>query len=102
MRFPQQPLFLARAVYRKRRLRDGARMLPIFGFFLLILPMLWPNGAAGAWSGWVYVFVVWAGLILAAGLISRALIGPEDTANNNDAANNDAANKDAAGGDDAV
>ncbi len=97
MRFAQQPLFLARAVYRKRSLRDGARMLPIFGFLLLILPMLWPNEASGAWSGWVYVFVVWAGLIAEAGLISRGLIAPDDSA-----ANPSAAEKNAAGGDDAV
>ena len=34
----RRPLFLARAVYRRRRLRDAARLLPVLGFFLLMLP----------------------------------------------------------------
>ena len=28
---PGGPLFLARAVYRRRRLRDAARLLPVLG-----------------------------------------------------------------------
>ena len=36
MRRPRAPLFLARAVYRKRRLRDAARLLPLVGAFLLL------------------------------------------------------------------
>jgi hypothetical protein len=68
MRRPKQPLFLVRAVYRKRRLRDAARMLPIFGFVLL-MPVLWNVSA----RGWIYVFSVWLGLILAAGFLARRL-----------------------------
>lgn len=68
MRRAKQPLFLARAVYRKRRLRDAARMLPIFGFVLL-MPIMWNVSA----SGWIYVFAVWLGLILVAGLLARRL-----------------------------
>ena len=68
MRRPKQPLFLARAVYRKRRLRDAARMVPIFGFVLL-MPVLWNVSA----RGWIYVFAVWLGLILMAGLLARRL-----------------------------
>lgn len=68
MRRPKQPLFLARSVYRKRRLRDAARMLPIFGIVLL-MPVLW-NVSARAW---VYVFAVWLGLIVVAGLLARRL-----------------------------
>lgn len=68
MRRPKQPLFLARAVYRKRRLRDAARMLPIFGFVLL-MPLLW-NVSSRAW---VYVFAVWLGLIVLAALLARGL-----------------------------
>lgn len=43
-------------------------MLPIFGFFLL-MPVLWNVSA----RGWIYVFAVWLGLILAAGLLARRL-----------------------------
>lgn len=35
------PLFLARADYRRRRLRDAARLLPVVGALLMLLPLLW-------------------------------------------------------------
>ena len=56
MRRPRQPLFLARATYRRRRLRDAARLLPVVGVFLLAQPLLWPQGGAGPVV--VFVFVV--------------------------------------------
>lgn len=69
MRLPKQPLFLARTVYRKRRLRDAARMLPIFGFVLMMLPMLWPHSGAN----WVYLFGIWVGLIASAAILAKGL-----------------------------
>lgn len=70
------PLFLAREVYRKRRLRDAARFLPVLGIVLLMLPKLWraPDGAGlGAGQDVVYIFIVWAGLIAAAAWLSSGL-----------------------------
>lgn len=70
------PLFLKRGSYRKRRLRDAARMLPVLGAFLFAMPMLWsqegsaPEGTAG--DG-LYIFVVWLGLVLAAALMAPGL-----------------------------
>lgn len=97
MRRPKQPLFLARAVYRKRRLRDAARMLPVFGFVLLI-PVLWNVSA----RGWIYVFAVWFGLILAAGLLARRL-GQDNEEMRRDASEDvDAAPPVQIGGDDAL
>lgn len=72
MRRLRAPLFLARAVYRRRRLRDAARLLPLVGFFLLILPMLW-QGRDGSGRDVVYIFVVWAGLIAVAALLAPGL-----------------------------
>ncbi len=73
-----RPLFLARQSYRLRRLMDAARLLPVLGFFLFLLPMLWGPGSgvphSTAFDG-VYLFLVWPGLILCAGLIARRL-GP--------------------------
>ena len=65
MRRPRRPLFLARAPYRRRRLRDAARLLPVFGVFLLLLPLLWtPDSRMSLSSGDViYFFSVWLGLI---------------------------------------
>ena len=80
-----RPLFLPRARCRRRRLRDAARLLPLFGAFLLLLPVLWSPATTTvrdtAPDG-IYLFVVWAGLIVVAGLLSRHLraddAGPAD------------------------
>lgn len=78
MRRPRAPLFLARAVYRKRRLRDAARLLPLLGFFLLVLPLLW-DAAPGSGAGQtvVYIFGVWAGLIGLAAYLAPGLARPD-------------------------
>ncbi len=70
------PLFLARRSYRRRRVMDAARMLPVVGGFLVALPILWrpaetPGGETA--SGVVYLFTVWALLILAAAVLARRL-----------------------------
>lgn len=83
MRRPKQPLFLARAPYRQRRLRDAARLLPVLGIFLLLLPLLWtPDSRMALRSGdVVYFFGVWLVLIgLAAGFAPglRGGAGPDD------------------------
>lgn len=69
----RQPLFLARASYRKRRLRDGARLLPIFGALVLCMPLFWPSTSAQIVAHWLFVFGAWAGLIGLAGALSRGL-----------------------------
>ncbi len=72
----RQPLFLARESFQRRRLMDAARLLPLVGVFLLILPILWGGdegpGATTAREG-LYIFAVWLGLIVAAGVLSRLL-----------------------------
>lgn len=85
MRRPRRPLFLGRIPYRRRRLRDAARLLPVFGAFLFILPVLWtPVGEAGAegtrlLSGdVVYFFTVWLALVLIAAGFAPGLDTAED------------------------
>lgn len=70
------PLFLARPVYRRRRLRDAARLLPVFGFFLLILPAFGHRGAAEGNTA-VYIFLVWGFLIAVAALLAPGLSEPD-------------------------
>lgn len=77
---PQGPLFLARAVYRRRRLRDAGRLLPIFGLLLLILPALGQSDAGGAGQTAIYLFVVWALLIVAAAALAPSLSRTESEA----------------------
>lgn len=70
------PLFLARRAYRRRRMMDGARLLPLLGSVLMMIPALWqpeqtvePDTA----SGTVYLFGVWTVLIVAAMALSKGL-----------------------------
>jgi len=70
------PLFLARRSYRRRRVMDAARLLPVVGGFLIALPILWrpaetPGGETA--QGVVYLFTVWALLIVAALVLARRL-----------------------------
>jgi hypothetical protein len=75
MRRPKPPLFLARASYRQRRLRDAARLLPIVGLFLLLLPTLWaPDGRIHLTAvDIIYFFAVWLILVLVAAIFARSL-----------------------------
>ena len=72
-----QAVFLERQSYRRRRLLDLARLLPLLGVLLLLIPLLWPGAdSTGHTSGGdqampmsgaiSYVFAVWAALILGA------------------------------------
>jgi hypothetical protein len=58
-------LFLARAPYRRRRLRDAARLLPVFGLLMLLLPPLWSRDAGMSLRSGdvIYFFSVWLVLI---------------------------------------
>ena len=65
--------FVERRTYRRRRLMDIARLLPILGAVLFAVPLMWPDpdpypapGSQGGMrmsSAITYVFLVWAGLI---------------------------------------
>ena len=68
------PVFLERRSYRRRRMMDALRILPIVGVLLWLLPLFWPTPGDGpdgptpiAMSdAIIYVFGVWIALILAA------------------------------------
>ena len=83
MRPPQPPLFLGRAGYRSRRLSDAARLLPVLGAFLLLLPILWSPAqtpAPDTGADGIYLFMVWAGLIAGAAALAPLLRGKTDQA----------------------
>jgi hypothetical protein len=72
----KRPLFLARSMYRRRRLRDAARLLPVFATLFLILPILWspPDTTARQTSGDViYFFGLWLVLVLVAAAFAPGL-----------------------------
>jgi len=80
------PVFLARRAYRHRRLMDAARLLPFAGLVLFMIPILWQpaaTGAADTGRGAIYLFLVWAALIVAALILSRRIVGGEGTSGQN-------------------
>ena len=68
------PIFLDRRSYRRRRLGDAARMLPVLGVVLFILPAL-GIGAERPTAQIVGLFVAWGALIVLSAGLSRALTG---------------------------
>lgn len=69
----RRPIFLARTGYRLRRLMDAARILPVAGAFLFLLPLLWGGGITR--SGIIFIFGVWFGLIVVAATVAVPLGG---------------------------
>ncbi len=67
---PGDPLFLERESYRRRRLGDAARLLPVLGFILLMLP----GFLTVTVDALLYIFSVWAVLIVVIGFLSGRLV----------------------------
>ncbi|MEM1375604.1 MAG: hypothetical protein AAGF78_14625 [Pseudomonadota bacterium] len=74
------PVFLERAHYRRRRLSDAARTLPVVGGVLILLPLLWTQGLNGVStvSAFLYIFGIWALMIALAIAIARPLSRREE------------------------
>ena len=74
-------VFLERQGYRQRRMMDLARLLPVTGAALWLVPLLWPGGFETAEGvapvrtsqAVIYIFGVWALLIVAAALFGWGL-----------------------------
>jgi formate hydrogenlyase subunit 3/multisubunit Na+/H+ antiporter MnhD subunit len=75
-------VFLEKAGYRKRRLRDAAKLVPFLGIVLLAIPLAWsgaaPHESIGS-SGLLYVFGVWLLLIVLAAMFSIWMRSDPDT-----------------------
>lgn len=71
----ENTLFLARQSYRRRRVRDGSRLLPLLGTFLFFVPLLWEHGSAEGGADLaqetVYLFIVWFLLVAVAAILAR-------------------------------
>ncbi len=68
----EQPIFLERESYRRRRLGDAAKLSPVLGFVLFLVPSLWAGKGSTA-GGLVFLFTVWAFLIVSMFMLSRRL-----------------------------
>ncbi len=66
-RGPSSPVFLERRSYRRRRMQDAQRLLPVLGMLLWMVPVLWPTrdetGHVTMSAAIYYVFGVWCVLI---------------------------------------
>ncbi|MEP1767702.1 MAG: hypothetical protein ABJJ53_13815 [Sulfitobacter sp.] len=78
-------LFLERNSYRRRRMMDAVRMLPLLCALLwLVVPMMWPNHAQGDAQTSLstairYLFVSWALAAAAAFALWRRIRSHDDT-----------------------
>ena len=74
-----RPAFLERRTYRRRRLIDAVRLLPLAALILFIVPALM-SGAADGFSTarlLVYFFGIWLALIALAAVCARRLTGAD-------------------------
>lgn len=62
--------FLARETYRRRRLIDALRVLPVVAGLLFLVPML---GASNTAATGIYLFSAWIGVIAVSALLIRSL-----------------------------
>lgn len=76
---PDRPLFLERASFRRRRLGDVARVLPVIAMVAILLPVWWLPETFSFSSGAVWLFGLWAVLILLIWLLHRSLLRAEAT-----------------------
>ncbi|EPX85620.1 hypothetical protein [Salipiger mucosus] len=90
---PRKPsVFLERQSYRRRRIIDAARVLPLLGLLLWLIPLLWTDeGVAGVRSSTaiVYLFSVWLVLVVLSCVVSTALAfrdGPQSPPHDDEAA----------------
>lgn len=72
----KRPIFLERESYRRRRLGDAAKLSPVLGGVLFLVPVLWA-GVGSTAGGLVYLFGVWAIMIVLMMLLSRRLAETE-------------------------
>jgi hypothetical protein len=70
----RETVFLARNTYRRRRLIDAMRLVPVVGLLFFLLPILGSGSDTRTTSsGGIYVFSIWLGLIVAAAVLTRLL-----------------------------
>ena len=70
------PIFLQRASYRQRRIRDAAKLLPFLGMILWAIPLVWIRGddtIDPGTGGLIFVFAVWLLLIILTAILASRI-----------------------------
>lgn len=86
---PDQPIFLERESYRRRRLGDAAKLVPVIGIVLFLMPVLWAGNGSTA-GGLIFLFGCWAILIAVIAVLSRRLADTEPKQERTESGNDDA------------
>lgn len=73
----EQPLFLEQASFRRRRLGDAARILPVTALVMFLLPVWWFPVQISFATGAALMFSAWAILIVLVAVLHRALLRAE-------------------------
>ncbi|MGJ8605291.1 MAG: hypothetical protein ACSHXH_14300 [Marivita sp.] len=74
-------VFHEKRTYRVRRVMDAARVAPVLALALWLLPLVWPQTGVNTVSSataLIYIFGVWAGIIVLTWGLSRYLDDPSD------------------------
>lgn len=79
----EQPILLERESYRRRRLRDAAKLSPLIGLVLFLMPVMWAGDGSTA-GGLVFLFTAWAILIVVMMILSRRLSETEPKSTQSD------------------
>ncbi|MGH1465043.1 MAG: hypothetical protein ACRBBQ_06750 [Cognatishimia sp.] len=69
-------VFLERETYRRRRLVEWIRVLPVVGLGLWLVPLFWPvegESNVSTSNALIYLFGVWLLLVIATGISAHAL-----------------------------
>ena len=66
-------LFFESAIYRRNRLIDAARLMPLLAVVLFVFPALLAFEGVATSSRWIFFFVVWTLLIAAMAALSNAI-----------------------------
>lgn len=69
----RRPLFLEQSSYRRRRLGDAARVLPVLALVLVLVPVWWVPQAVSLTAGALWLFGLWAVLIVLTAALHIAL-----------------------------
>lgn len=67
-------VFVERRSYRRRRVIDAIRLLPVVGALLWMVPLLWRDDDTGGVTmsdAIIYIFGVWLVLVLVTAILAR-------------------------------
>ncbi|SMO66339.1 hypothetical protein [Paracoccus laeviglucosivorans] len=84
MRPRSRRLFLGRTAYRRRRMIEATRLVPVIFALLVLLPPIWLPARFSFAAGTIWLACGWSLTILATALLHRAIGWSEDAPEDDD------------------